>query len=74
MAEQRQDIPARKNVAQKIHFLPTFIMIKIANAMAGISTRPARALENKNKIFNKNEKRYEHDFCLVLSNLTNVIL
>lgn len=43
MAEQRHDIPARKNVAQKIHFLPNFIMIKIANAMAGISTRPARA-------------------------------
>ncbi len=51
MAEQRHDIPAKKNVAQKIHFLPTFIMIKIANAMAGISTRPARAFCSKNEIF-----------------------
>lgn len=52
MAEHRHDIPDRKNVAQKIHFFPTFIMIKIANAMAGISTRPARAFKNT-KYFNE---------------------
>lgn len=54
MAEHRQDIPARKNVAQKIHFLPNFIMIKIANAMAGISTRPASAFKK-----NKKKKKFK---------------
>lgn len=42
-ATKKHANPAQKNVAQNIHFLPNFMMIKMASAMAGISTRPAKA-------------------------------
>lgn len=45
MATQQQAIPAQKNVAHSIHFLPTFCMMNMASAIAGISTRPAKACE-----------------------------
>lgn len=41
-------IPAQNIVEKRIHFLPTHIMTKIAIAIAGISTRPARACWRKN--------------------------
>lgn len=34
--------PAAMNVLQKSHFLPVFVMIYMAKAIAGISTSPAK--------------------------------
>lgn len=53
-AAHKQAIPVVNNVAQKSHFLPTFKMMYIAIAIAGISTRPARAYFDieKKKPFN----------------------
>lgn len=34
--------PAAMNVLQKSHFLPVFVIMYIANAIAGISTSPAK--------------------------------
>lgn len=42
---QRHASPAQKNVAQKSHFCPIRPIMKIAIAIAGISTSPARACE-----------------------------
>lgn len=43
MAAHRQASAAAKNVAQKSHFLPVRLMMYMASAMAGISTKPASA-------------------------------
>lgn len=43
MATQQHAKPAEMKVAQNDHFFPTFRMMKIASAMAGISTKPASA-------------------------------
>lgn len=43
IAAHKQASPAQTSVAQKSHFLPTFIIMYIAIPIAGISTRPARA-------------------------------
>lgn len=43
IAAQQQATPAQIKVAQKSHFLPTLVMMYMATAMAGISTRPASA-------------------------------
>lgn len=45
-------IPAQNIVEKRIHFLPTHIMTKMAIAIAGISTRPARACREKNQVNN----------------------
>lgn len=47
-------IPAQSIVENRIHFLPTHMMIKMAIAIAGISTRPASAWK---KIFEKKKRR-----------------
>lgn len=46
---QRHASPAQKNVAQKSHFCPIRPIMKIAIAIAGISTSPARACEMNRK-------------------------
>jgi hypothetical protein len=42
-AAHKQATPQLKNVAQNNHFFPVFIMMYIAMAIAGISTKPASA-------------------------------
>lgn len=43
IAASKHDIPVAKNVAEKSHFFPVFMMMYIAIPIAGISTRPASA-------------------------------
>lgn len=52
MAMHKQATPAQMNVADRIHFLPTFMMMKMARPMAGISTRPAKAYSNNKNVDN----------------------
>ena len=42
-AAHKQANPQLKKVAEKSHFLPVFIIIYMAIAIAGISTKPAKA-------------------------------
>lgn len=45
IAAKKHEMPQARKVAEKSHFLPVFMMMYIAIPMAGISTRPARALK-----------------------------
>lgn len=55
IAAQQQATPAQNRVAQKSHFLPTLVIMYMATAMAGISTRPASACKkNRGQTDQKN--------------------
>lgn len=43
IAAKKHETPVAKNVEQKSHFFPVFMMMYIAIPIAGISTRPASA-------------------------------
>lgn len=43
IAAKKHETDVAKNVAEKSHFFPVFLMKKIAIPIAGISTRPASA-------------------------------
>lgn len=47
IAAKKHETDVAKNVAEKSHFLPVFLMKKIAIPIAGISTRPANAFKWK---------------------------
>lgn len=58
IAAKKHEMPVAKNVAEKSHFLPVFMMMYIAMPMAGISTRPANA-------YGREEKKELHNLLLV---------